>query len=1371
MNKFIHGLIAVLLVATAVFAVDPPLSQQQMFQNAPKETAPQGSTRIVTVRGSTVRTFSLTSTAKLVPAATTTTPGTVIIGTGLAVGSDGKLNNTGIAGVASWKGRGGAVVPIYGDYSISQIKSAATVAKTGSYNDLINKPTIPSAQVNSDWNASSGDAQILNKPTIPTALSQLTQSSSYRTVTDAEKNTWNTSTASVNSVNGHTGTVTLAATDVGADPLGSATSVQGNLDTHTGNTNNPHAVTKTQLGLGSVDNTADTAKPVSTAQQTALNLKLNNTTFATYTSNDRLTKTEAAATYAPTSILAAVATSGDYSSLSGKPSLGTAAAYDVPASGNASNTQVAKGDDGRLTDARTPTAHNQDANTITTGTLAIGRIPTGTTSTTVPLGNDSRFSDSRTPTSHHSTHSTGGSDAIAPGDIGAAPATFIELVAVADSNGTHGNGTDNYSAIISALNSAASTGKPLHIPPGIFRSASPISKTLTAGQSLRIYGEGTIFVDDDTSANAFAIIGDSTSAPTSADNSKTVKSKVELSGLTITRYNTGVLRGGKLLYLQYITKFSAKGLDLSGSSGMTLGVIDSSHGEVTGNKVHDGTPTAGADGIHILENSNDISVSNNTVWATGDDCYAVGVHASGRIASNVTFSGNTGRDSAMATGFKAHSGAQHISWNGGVLQNNPAGGVSIFNDSAASDMLDINVTGVTIINPATMVGDNGGMTVSNWNQTSQVSDINLVGNTINGGRGISLFGADSSHYIKSVKVSDNKIFNASDDSLYVDYVDGLVMARNKTYGSGESGLYANYLKGTVQIDDNLIDDYSVSTDSNYGFYVNNVDSTASVYIRDNVVKSVSSGSLGDYSLSTLPSSAQVRNNFGTAGFYSGNVYYTATQVGAIPSANLVTSVGSPGTNVNVPTEEAVRTAIAASATNPVTLKTGGVNNAVQSTLNLSAGANVTLADVGNGTVTISSSGSVGTPSGSDTQVQFNDGGGFGGAGSLKWGKASSFLGLGGGSAPAYRFDLRGSGSGTSQFHMAKGDADDGAYLYAHASDSAYLTAGLSYASGWQAKTANFSAIGLNSGAFTVYSNTGQTVGAATTVLQRMKIDTDGMASFGTSNPRANVRLTAEYVNAALSDSGATQYVSGYSLLDVTNAVDNNNLLYGQQQSVITRGAANYNNQIRGISSEPTHFGTGQVWGQYGLYTNQTNSSTGTINAMYGVFTKFGQSNAGGTITNLYGVYIDNAPTTGTVTNKYGVYQADPGMKNYFAGAVSAKTFTPSLPSASTDASTVTFDLDDGDSPNLLFTSGVGTNRTLAFSNPRAGGWYSLKLKQDGTGSRTVTWPSTGLVCTFIKSDGTTTTTGPTLHTAANAVDTIVIHVTSTTAADCYAVGY
>ena len=48
------------------------------------------------------------------------------------------------------------------------------VAKTGTYDDLVGKPTIPAAQVQSDWNATSGMGVILNKPTIPTIESLTT---------------------------------------------------------------------------------------------------------------------------------------------------------------------------------------------------------------------------------------------------------------------------------------------------------------------------------------------------------------------------------------------------------------------------------------------------------------------------------------------------------------------------------------------------------------------------------------------------------------------------------------------------------------------------------------------------------------------------------------------------------------------------------------------------------------------------------------------------------------------------------------------------------------------------------------------------------------------------------------------------------------------------------------------------------------------------------------------------------------------------------------------------------------------------------------------------------------------------------------------
>ena len=72
----------------------------------------------------------------------------------------------------------------------------------------------------------------------------------------------------VDSVNGATGTVVLDAGDVGADPAGTAA---GLVDDLSGVTN--AATARSNLGLGNVDNTSDANKPVSSAQQTALDGK------------------------------------------------------------------------------------------------------------------------------------------------------------------------------------------------------------------------------------------------------------------------------------------------------------------------------------------------------------------------------------------------------------------------------------------------------------------------------------------------------------------------------------------------------------------------------------------------------------------------------------------------------------------------------------------------------------------------------------------------------------------------------------------------------------------------------------------------------------------------------------------------------------------------------------------------------------------------------------------------------------------------------------------------------------------------------------------------------------------------------------------
>lgn len=57
---------------------------------------------------------------------------------------------------------------------------------------------------------------------------------------------------------------------------------------------------------------------------------------------------------------------------------GTAASRNVPASGDAATNEVVLGSDTRLTDARTPVAHNHDASNITSGTFSPSRIGSGT---------------------------------------------------------------------------------------------------------------------------------------------------------------------------------------------------------------------------------------------------------------------------------------------------------------------------------------------------------------------------------------------------------------------------------------------------------------------------------------------------------------------------------------------------------------------------------------------------------------------------------------------------------------------------------------------------------------------------------------------------------------------------------------------------------------------------------------------------------------------------------------------------------------------------------------------------------------------------------------------------------------------------------
>lgn len=182
-------------------------------------------------------------------------------------------------------------------------------------------------------------ADLLSVPTVPGKTIVTDGSSTGYSWQDLP-----TGSGGVDSVNGQTGTVTLVRSDI---------------------------------GLGNVDNTSDANKPISLATQTALNAKLNSSEkgaaggVATLDGSAMIPDVqipaaiardaEVAAIYATQAALAAglagKANTAHAHTLANVTDAGTAASYNVSTIGDASSSEVVKGDDTRLSDARTPLAH------------------------------------------------------------------------------------------------------------------------------------------------------------------------------------------------------------------------------------------------------------------------------------------------------------------------------------------------------------------------------------------------------------------------------------------------------------------------------------------------------------------------------------------------------------------------------------------------------------------------------------------------------------------------------------------------------------------------------------------------------------------------------------------------------------------------------------------------------------------------------------------------------------------------------------------------------------------------------------------------------------------------------------------------------
>lgn len=163
--------------------------------------------------------------------------------------------------------------------------------------------------------------------------------------------------------------------------------------------------------------------------------------------------------------------------------------------------------------------------------------------------------------------------------------------------------------------------------------------------------------------------------------------------------------------------------------------------------------------------------------------------------------------------------------------------------------------------------------------------------------------------------------------------------------------------------------------------------------------------------------------------------------------------------------------------------------------------------------------------------------------------------------------------------------------------------------------------------------------------------------------------------------------------------------------------------------------------QSALDTTNTNVSSNTS----AIATKANQSDLNTTNTNVTSNASNIASNTTAIGTKAAQTSLDATNTSVTANAtaIAGKQAAHTLGTVASSGASQTLDFAVNDSFKVTLTD----NCTFTLSTPLAGNSYVIVLIQDGTGSRTVTWPAT------VKFQGGT---APTLTTDANAVDVITL---------------
>lgn len=386
----------------------------------------------------------------------------------------------------------------------------------------------------------------------------------------------------------------------------------------------------------------------------------------------------------------------------------------------------------------------------------------------------------------------------------------------------------------------------------------------------------------------------------------------------------------------------------------------------------------------------------------------------------------------------------------------------------------------------------------------------------------------------------------------------------------------------------------------------------------------------------------------------------------------------------------------------------------------------TVSSVG-GTTTISSTAT--SPGGSDTYIQYNDGGVFGGSAKLTFNKTTGAVTL-----------TPGATSPTQLFYINAPSIVDFDYL--------------SNVTGLFNTTVNQT--------LARFAGTGNTASGRTTKTVSASISGGSYSSSSANIGFYSAMNTTNDYNAMDAFTAAAGEFGAF--LDSSNG-STSGTTFGA--AAVGRGG-NKNVGVYGYGRDGTGSSPQNYGGRFIAVQDTGAQSVGVYARIYST-TGTAAENANPGLSSAF--VADNGNTTGNIftamDNNSSLLQVKDGGTVVFGsentGANSTLLYgryvlNPKENDAGNSSTAININLQTGSSQKITLTG----NATIVLGNPQTGGSYVLRLVQDATGTRTVTWPSSVKWPSGV---------APTLTTTANKIDLINLYYDGTSYYGSFSLNY